>query len=150
MRVWRISREIYPPLDGEGARRYGGRWSSRGSPVVYTAAHLSLAVLEVLVHTDPDVIPTDLAVFEIEVPDDLAIDRVSLDDLPTNWMSIPDHRACRDFGDAWLARADAPVLEVPSAVVPEESNYLIDPAHPESARVTVVGTRPFSFDPRLL
>jgi RES domain-containing protein len=150
MRVWRIARGVYDPLDGEGPRRFGGRWSSRGAPAVYTAAHLSLAVLEVLVHADPDLIPDDLAVFEVDVPDDLPLERVTATALPGDWQSMPEHRVCRPLGDGWLARGAASVLAVPSAIVPEETNYLINPAHPESSRVRVVQTRPFVFDPRLL
>ena len=150
MRVWRIARGVYDPLDGEGPRRFGGRWSSRGAPVVYTAGHLSLAVLEVLVHADPDLIPDDLAVFEVDVPDDLPLERVTAAALPGDWQSMPEHRVCRPLGDGWLARGESSVLAVPSAIVPEETSYLINPAHPESRRVRVVRTRPFVFDPRLL
>jgi RES domain-containing protein len=150
MRVWRIARTVYDPLDGEGARLFGGRWSSRGSPVVYTAAHLSLAVLEVLVHADPDLIPNDLAVFEIEIPDDLAVERVAPEALPADWQKISEHLVCRELGDAWLQGGGAAVLVVPSAIIPEETNYLINPAHPASDRVQVAQTRPFVFDPRLL
>jgi RES domain-containing protein len=150
MRVWRIARQGYAPLDGEGARRFGGRWNSRGLPAVYTAGHLSLAVLEVLVHTDPDLIPLDLAIFEIEMADALSIQRIHAADLPEGWAATPDHRACRELGDAWLAQATHPVLEVPSAVVPEEANYLINPTHADSAIVKVVRTRPFVFDARLI
>jgi RES domain-containing protein len=150
MRVWRIARGVYNPLDGEGPRRFAGRWNSQGVPVVYTAAHLSLAVLEVLVHTDPDLIPNDLTVYEIEIPDDLSISHVRSDALPPDWALVPDHGACREIGDAWLASGTSAVLGVPSAVIPEETNYLVDPAHVESTRVRVVSARPFVFDPRLL
>lgn len=150
MRVWRIAREVYNPLDGEGPRRFGGRWNSRGAPVVYTAAHLSLAILEVLVHADPDLIPNDLAVFEIEVPDDLPMERGQVEARPTDWQSIPEQLVCRQIGDDWITRAERCMLAVPSAIVPEETNYLINPAHPDSRGVQVVRTRPFVFDPRLL
>lgn len=150
MRVWGIAREVYDPLDGEGPRRFGGRWNSRGAPVVYTAAHLSLAVLEVLVHADPDLIPRDLAVFELDLPDDISMERVYLDALPADWQRLPEHRVCRQAGDDWLARGSAAVLALPSAIIPEETNYLMNPAHPDGRRVRVVRTRPFVFDPRLL
>jgi RES domain-containing protein len=150
MRVWRIARKVYDPLDGEGPRRFGGRWNSRGAPVVYTAGHLSLSVLEVLVHADPDLIPNDLAVFEIEVPDGISTEQVPVETLPEDWQTIPEHRVCRQLGDAWLERGEKCVLSVPSAIIPEETNYLINPAHAESARVRVVRSRPFVFDPRLL
>jgi RES domain-containing protein len=150
MRVWRIARQVYDPLSGEGARRLGGRWSSPGRPVVYAAGHLSLAVVEVLVHTDPDLIPDDLAVFQIDVPDTAGTDVVRVDDLPADWARRPNPLVCRQVGDAWLARGESLVLGVPSAVVPEELNYLINPAHPAASDVRVIAQRPFAFDPRLL
>jgi RES domain-containing protein len=150
MRVWRIARQIYNPLDGEGPRRIGGRWNSPGRPVVYAASHLSLSIVEVLVHTDPDLIPDDLTAFEIDVPADATIASVGAGDLPAHWADIPNHPACRELGDAWLQRGEHPLLAVPSAVVPEELNYLINPAHPAAAGLRVVQSRPFVFDPRLL
>ncbi|HEX2077453.1 MAG TPA: RES family NAD+ phosphorylase [Longimicrobium sp.] len=150
MRVWRITRQVYDPLDGEGPRRIGGRWNSPGNSVVYTASHLSLALVEVLVHTDPDLIPEDLTVFQLDVPDSARIQVIRVDDLPAAWARIPNPVACREVGDAWLSRGESLVLAVPSAVVPEEFNYLINPAHPAASGVRVVAQRPFAFDPRLL
>jgi RES domain-containing protein len=150
MRVWRIAASAYDPLDGEGARRFGGRWSSPGQPVVYTAEHLSLAALEVLVHTDPDLLPLDLAAFEIEVPDGLSVARVPLAALPDDWKDLPAHPACRAIGDRWLAAGEAPLLAVPSAIIPVETNYLIASTEAAGSGVRVVDVRPFSFDGRLL
>jgi RES domain-containing protein len=149
MRVWRISRRIYPPLDGEGARLFGGRWNSRGSPVVYTAGSLALAVLEVLVHTDRDLIPNDLHAFEIEIPDAWTPRIVSLDELPAGWDAHDELELCQRFGDAWIHTAAEAVLAVPSAIVPEELNYLINVRHPDAEEVRVVSSRPFTFNPRL-
>lgn len=150
MRVWHIARQVYDPLDGEGPRRIGGRWNSPGRPVVYTAAHLSLSIVEVLVHTDPDLIPDDLTAFEIEVPDTAGIVGVEPGDLPEDWAHIPNHPACRAVGDAWLDRGEHPLLSIPSAIVPEERNYLLNPAHPAASGLRVLRSRPFSFDTRLL
>ncbi|HEX5724603.1 MAG TPA: RES family NAD+ phosphorylase [Longimicrobiaceae bacterium] len=150
MRVWRIARSIYPALDGEGARRHGARWTSPGIAAVYTAESLALAVVELLVHTDPDLVPRDLAAYEIGVPDTLPVQRVSPKELPGDWREIPGHPACRLLGDAWAAVGEIPLLAVPSAVVPEETNYLLNPEHPQAAQVRVVSSRPFTFDPRLL
>src|SRR5215217_6516134 len=129
MLLFRLSRRVHPPLDGEGARLYGGRWNSPGVPVVYAASHLSLAVLELLVHTDPDLLPADLVAHEVELPDDLSVERVDLATLPDDWRDVPDHPACRAIGDAWAAEARAAVLVVPSAVVPQEANWLLNPRH---------------------
>jgi RES domain-containing protein len=150
MLLFRLARRVYPPLDGEGARLYGGRWNSPGAPAAYAASHLSLAVLELLVHTDPDTLPADLVAHTVEAPDDLPAERVDAASLPPDWREVPDHPACRALGDAWLAAARTPLLAVPSAVVPEETNWLLNPRHPAAARVRAVRARPFSFDARLL
>lgn len=150
MRVWRVARRAYAALDGEGARRAGGRWNSPGLPAVYTSSALSLSVLELLVHTDPDLIPNDLRAFEIECPESLTVQFLDVATLPSNWRQIPNHPACRARGDAWLQGRTHPLLGVPSAVVPEELNYLINPAHPDASQIRVARSRAFSFDERLL
>jgi RES domain-containing protein len=149
MRVWRIARECYAPLDGEGARRVGGRWNSPGRPVVYAARAASLAVLEVLAWTDPDDVPDDLRLFEIEVPDDADIESVEISSLPADWTE-PGSPACIAAGDRWLATGNSLALAVPSAVLPEERNLLINPRHPDAVRVYAADSRPFTFDIRLL
>jgi RES domain-containing protein len=150
MRVWRISRKIYPPLDGEGARINGARWNTAGTRVAYTAGSLSLAIVELLVHTDPDIVPDDLVAHEIEIPESVTFRTISRSDLGERWDAHDDLSKCQSMGDAWLASASECMLVVPSAVVPEEFNYLINPKHPETARIQMVSSRPFSFDPRLL
>jgi RES domain-containing protein len=149
MRVWRLARAAHPALDGEGARRAGGRWNSPGVAVVYASSTLSLAVLELLVHTDPDLVPDDLRVSEIDVPASLTAGVLDVATLPPDWRAIPNHPACRAMGDEWVKRRDQVLLGVPSAIVPEELNYLINPAHPEAARIQVVRVRAFAFDKRL-
>ena len=150
MRVWRLARRVHSALDGEGARRAGGRWNSPGIPVVYTSSALSLAVLELLVHTDPDLVPNDLNAFEIEIPEALTRSILDVSTLPSNWRQIPNHPACRAIGDDWLNRQNHALLGVPSAVVPEELNYLINPAHADARLIQVVRSRAFSWDRRLL
>ena len=118
--------------------------------MVYTSSALSLAVLELLVHTDPDLIPNDLSAFEIDVPGSLSADTLDLSTLPSNWRNIPNHPGCRAIGDDWVKRRTHVLLAVPSAVVPEELNYLINPSHPDAAQIRVIRARAFSFDRRLL
>src|SRR5438105_6728022 len=116
-RLWRLAPARHDPLTGEGARRYGGRWTSPGRPAVYLASQLPLAVLEVLVHVDRDTLPLDLAAFAVDVPDALGTpdawsswdaqrgtDGVSLT-LPDAWRSVAQPAGCRAIGDAWLATA---------------------------------------------
>lgn len=137
---WRIARAVYADLSGYGALITGGRWNSPGRPVVYSAADASLAVLEVRVHLDlpPDLLPDDYVLIRIEAAAPLAIERV--DTLPS------DPRA---FGDTWLATGRSAALDVPSAIVPESRNILINPAHPDARTFQIVDTRPFGFDSRL-
>ena len=150
MRGWRLSRRKYSALNGEGARLYGGRWNSIGRAVVYMSSHISLAVLELLVHTDSDLIPNDLEVFEIEIPDAISLETIDPARLPPDWRTIPNHPECQLRGDAWLVAGTSAVLAVPSAVVPEEMNYLLNPLHPDAGLVHVIDSQPFTFDPRLL
>lgn len=150
MRVWRITRRAYQALDGEGARLFGGRWNSEGVPVVYTSSTLSLAALEYLVHVQIEDVPDDLVSLEIDVPDDAGMEQIEIFDLPNDWNQVPDHPACTDLGDEWAASSLGLALRVPSAIIPHESNVLLNPRHPEMPRVNVVAVREFAFDPRLL
>lgn len=151
MRVWRLDRDGRNPLDGLGGVHSAGRWHTRGSRVVYTSSHLSLAVLEKLVHLDPDLLPANLVAFEIEIPDEPSSrERIPLADLPSDWKSQPPASSTQEIGRAWLADAVRPgVLVVPSAIVPSESNYLLNPAHRDAKRWAVVSSEPFRFDARL-
>lgn len=152
MIAWRITRQAYQTLDGEGARLNGGRWSSAGRTVIYTSQSLSLAALEYLVHVDPLLAPSDLVAMEIEVPNDAGLgasaeaDRFPLGD----WRRYPAPEWQAELGDEWLADGTFLWLAVPSAIVPEEHNVLIDPWHARMHDVRVVSTRPFAFDKRLL
>lgn len=136
---WRLCRASFAALDGEGARRFGGRWNRPGRPLVYAAGTAALAVLEVRVHLDlpPELLPDDYVLTAIDLAG-LAVERVAV---------LPPHLG--QFGDAWLAEARTPVLEVPSAIVPESTNLLLNPTHPAAASARIVRSRPFTFDPRL-
>ncbi len=149
MLVWRICRAGHQELDGEGSRLHGGRWNSEGVSVIYTSSTLALTALEYLVHVDIEDAPDDLVAMAIDVPDDAGEEIVAVDDLPGDWNQLPDHPASARIGDQWAAEGTALLLRVPSAVVPEESNLLINPDHPRAGDVRVVSTRPFAFDSRL-
>ncbi|MCH8812980.1 MAG: RES family NAD+ phosphorylase [Gemmatimonadetes bacterium] len=150
MLVWRICREAHQALDGEGSRLHGGRWNSERVSVVYTSSTLALAALEYLVHVDIEDVPDDLVAMAIEVPDDGGEGIVAVDDLPPDWNQVLDHPACARIGDQWAAKGTVLLLLVPSAVVPEESNVLINPDHPRAGDVRMVSIRPFAFDSRLV
>jgi len=119
-------------------------------PAVYTAAHLSLAVLEVLVHvTAVEDLPADLVAIAADMPDDLPIENLRREDLPRDWRRTPAPAALADRGTAWLKAARTAALAVPSAVVPSETNYILNPAHPDFRRIVVGRAEPFGLDPRL-
>ncbi|MYG81866.1 MAG: RES family NAD+ phosphorylase [Gemmatimonadetes bacterium] len=147
--LWRIARAADASLDGEGARLHGARWSSQGVAVVYAASHLPLAALEYLVHIDPEDAPDDLVALGLQVPDDTIASVCEPADLPAGWRATPPPPERRDIGDRWIREGEHLLLRVPSVLVPEESNVLINPAHPDAQRVRVAVTRQFSFDPRL-
>ncbi len=149
MLVYRICRKARQQLDGAGARLYGGRWNNPGVPVVYTAGSLSLAAIEYLVHIDPANAPNDLIATTLDVPDEIEREIVRAKDLPSGWDRRPLHPRCREIGDAWLGRNQTLVLQVPSAPISGESNYLLNPRHRSMARVRVLSKKRFTFDSRL-
>jgi len=154
MTVWRISKRRYsqPPesaFNGEGSKRVGGRWSPAGWRVAYTSSSLALAALEYFVNLDPVDAPADLVSVRVDLPRDLKPDRIAVASLPENWRSTPAPMELRDVGTNWLNLASSLCLMVPSAVVPEESNLLINPAHPDFTRLRFFRPRKFSFDPRM-
>ena len=148
---WRIvkTRHARSAFDGEGARVLGGRWNSPGLPVVYTAGSAALATLEMLVHAgNSSVLPAYVLVgcsFETRVV--LRLDRARL---PRDWHSYPARPELQQLGDAWLKDATSAVLEVPSAIIPTESNYLLNPQHKDFRAIRIAKARPFEFDLRLL
>jgi len=150
--VWRITRAGKKTLSGEGARLYGGRWNSEGRAAIYSSATLSLAVLEYLVHLEPSEIPSDLVTLKIEIPDEPGVGAVAdparFDD--RDWRMTPAPPWQAELGDAWLEDGTFLWLAVPSAVVPEERNILVNPAHRKFGKVRVRSERPFPFDLRLL
>lgn len=119
--------------------------------MVYAAASPSLAVLEVLVHLDlsPDLLPDDYLLLAIDIPDDIEIKRLNPDELPFDWTS-PDGSTARAVGEKWLDDGKSAVMVVPSVIVAEENNVLINPRHSDAARISENSSRRFEFDFRLL
>jgi RES domain-containing protein len=136
-------------LSGTGARLYGGRWNSEGKPAIYLASSRSLAVLEVLVHLPPLMIPNNYCLVEIEVPDD-SITQLSPDDLPANWRDISPPLALKQTGDEFLKKQEHLLMKLPSSIVPMEYNYLLNPLHQDIRKVKISGKNPFNFDGRLV
>ena len=151
MRVHRLvkARHAASPLDGEGARRAGGRWNPKGLPLVYSSSTLALCALELLVHLDPAAIPGDLIAIEAEIPETLPLLQWQPADLPAGWRTDAGQPALQAKGGDWIKQATSGVILVPSVIVPSETNILINPAHPDAAKVFVVARTPFTLDPRL-
>ena len=149
--AWRIvkARHQATAFDGEGARLYGGRWNSRGLPVVYVAASPALAALEMLVHVgDSGVLASYVSIACTFDP--ALVLRLDRQRLPKDWRSSPALPELALVGDAWLKDGTSAVLDVPNAIIPDESNYLLNPRHADFAAITIGRPQPFEFDLRLL
>jgi len=148
--AWRICKAKYAKSmwSGIGARSVAGRWQSKGVPVVYVSATISLATVEQLVHLDS----ADVLLKFVKCPvtfDESLVMSCDVRKLPKNWRSDPPPPSLRAIGDGWGAAAPTPVLAVPSAVISDEWNYVINPAHPRFRQLVIGKVQPFSFDPRL-
>ncbi|TWF37371.1 RES domain-containing protein [Chitinophaga polysaccharea] len=150
MEVYRISKCAYiNDLSGTGARLYGGRWNSPGHAVMYTAGSRALSALEVLVHIPLKTIVQDFCIATIHIPDNVAIKVLTKHDLPSGWQSLAPFPALQQIGDEWIDTARYAVLRIPSVVIADEYNYLLNPLHPDAASISIVDTQPFVFDQRL-
>lgn len=150
MKAWRISKRKYAfSTDGEGAKRTGQRWSKVGVPALYAGFSVAICALEVLVHTST-VVPDDMVLVELELPDDdaLYLNTVS-SDLPDGWDDLPSSVAAQLYGTQWLQSGSYLGIIVPSAIVPEEKNVVINPLHSSMSRVSLSIVRDFTFDSRL-
>ncbi len=151
-RVYRVLRQPYAgaPFDGEGAYRYGGRWSSPGSRVAYASEHESLAMLEYFVHLDADDPPPDLVLAVADVPDDLKRETIATSKLPSHWRDTPAPAELVHYGDDFVKRVECGMLlVVPSALAPSERNWLLNPLHPDFRKIIHRDTQPLNYDPRL-
>lgn len=148
MRLWRISN--HASLSGDGGLYVAGRWHSRGRRVVYLADHPASALVDVMVHLgiDAEDLPTHYQLLGVEVPDDLAITTVEETALPADWRT--QTALTRARGDDWLRDAGSALLRVPSAIVPQAANYLLNAVHAEAARVSLLGPLRAAFDARLM
>jgi RES domain-containing protein len=146
--LWRISNHL--SLAGDGALRAPGRWHTRGRRVVYCAQSPAAALLEILVHFEIDIqdLPVRYRLLKIEAPDDVQVERVSVEQLPPDWPEKTE--VTRTLGDGWLTLGSAALLSVPSAIVPETFDVLLNPAHRDAKRMVIVQTGEHAIDPRLL
>jgi RES domain-containing protein len=135
--VWRLvtARYAATAFSGEGARLYGGRWSRKGVPMVYTAGSRSLAVLEALVQDQP--LRARYHMIPAMLPNNLKIERIAPDALPPNWRSLAAREELQAIGSEWVKGVSTAVLAVPSAVIPAETNYLLNPLHPQFGKIEI-------------
>jgi RES domain-containing protein len=149
LRAWRIVKERHAAtaFDGEGARLHGGRWNSVGVRVVYASGSKSLAALESLVHL-PRPVTARYVVIPVDIDEGL-VEVFPAGRLPAGWTAEPPSPVSQRIGDVWVRAGRSAVLALPS-VLTRETNYLLNPAHPDFGKLHPGKPEPFSFDPRLL
>ena len=151
IRAWRLIKasHAHKAFTGEGARLWGGRWNSKGIRIIYTAESLSLAALEVMVHTHLYNALKNYVCIPIDFHPRLS-QSIPIENLPDNWRADPIPESVRAIGDRWVQNQESVILKVPSAIIPTESNYLINPSHPDFKKMVIHSSQQFSFDSRLL
>jgi RES domain-containing protein len=137
------------PFDGEGAYRYGGRWSSPGIRLSYASEHQSLAMLEYFLHLDKDDPPTDLVLAIAEIPADISAEQIEIGDLIESWRDPAAPPQLARYGDDFAQLGSHCLLFVPSVLAPSENNCLINPAHRDYSRIRVLKPEPLVYDPRM-
>jgi RES domain-containing protein len=149
MIVYRLSKSKYSKdLSGKGAEKTGARWNSKGTPMLYTSASRALCTAEIAVHTPLGNVPGDYSIISLEVPDDSVLD-LNSSTLPPDWKSFPHPDSTQKTGDKFISDGKYVVLKVPSAVVPGEYNFLLNPNHKYFQKVKILNIESFTFDERL-
>ena len=148
--AWRIvkRRHARTAFTGEGARLYGGRWNNPGVAIVYTAESQSLAALEMVVHLDSTALLLSYVVIQVSINESFIL-TVAPPELPRNWRTDPPPMRVRELGDAWVRSGKSAVLKVPSATLPAEHNFLLNPHHPDFLKISIGKPSSFQFDARL-
>jgi len=129
---------------------HGGRWNRKDIPVVYASENRSLATLEFWVHVPLSILPSNLSIACLDISDDIVVEQISIADLPKNWRDYPAPPELADLGSEWAMAMRSLLLRVPSVVVPDEFNALINPKHPDMNRVVISSVESYMFDRRLL
>jgi RES domain-containing protein len=149
MLIWRLCRAVHAgtAFSGEGARRFGGRWNSRGVPMVYCSSSLALAAIELFVHLDPTQAPEDLVSISATLPEGEPVRTVTPAELPPAWWTDP--LGTRKLGDAWIRSGSSLAIQVPSVPIRSEWNVLVNPQHPRMSELHTDPPQPFVFDARM-
>jgi RES domain-containing protein len=150
-RAWRLvkAKHMASAFDGEGARLFGGRWNSVGVPMVYVSQSIALAVLEILVHLEDPQLLSFYHLCRVEWEEEW-VQVLDVAGLPENWRDAIAPATLKGIGDDWIRSGSSAVLQVPSAIIPDEANFLLNPRHPDFSRMTLGAPQAFDFDPRLL
>ena len=151
MKLYRITKSKRAgDLSGEGARLSGGRWNSKGTPMLYSSEHISLAALEVSAHLNSLMMKLNHSCITIEIPDDDGlISELSSEVLPTTWRNYPPPEILKNFGDKFVRDLEFLALKVPSVLSPNEFNYLLNPMHRRYTEIRIVDQQDFFFDSRI-
>lgn len=150
MIVYRLAKSKYcHDLSGKGAGKTGGRWNSKGIPIVYTSNSRALCTVEIAVHMPLSILPIDFKLVTINIPDSIVFAEMNAKILPKEWASIPYSGITQKYGDRFIKDQKYAVLKVPSAVVSGDFNFLINPQHVDFSKIQIIKTESFSFDERL-
>lgn len=148
MKVFRFAKRKHASdLSGIGASLFPGRWDKRGRPVLYAGESIEIALLEIVVHTPPQLVP-DLNLVTLQIPEN-SITELEEKSLPDNWSKSPPPTVLSEIGDEWLKNNLSIALKVPSSIVPSAFNFVLNCQHPKFKQVRIISNEPFDFDPRL-
>ncbi len=151
MEVFRIAKNKFiDDLSGAGSRLHGGRWNKKGTAVVYTSCYRSLAALELIVHVPQKNLTNDYQLAIIDIPEGINMKIIYAESLPEHWRTVSINPHLQGIGDRWLAEGMYCILQVPSVVIPQEWNYVINPAHPEAKEIRIVKTEDLILDERFV
>ncbi len=152
MEVYRITQETFSAdLTGNGSRLYGGRWNPEGVFALYASQSRSLALLENIVHTPVSILKEKTYIIvTLHIPDDAATEVINIKDLPSNWDAFQIQPVTRNIGNRFFQKASGLLLQVPSVLMPEEYNYVLNPLIPAMKEVKIIHTRPLVFNDRLM
>jgi len=149
MIVFRLIQEKYSPdWDGKGAELIGRRWNSKGVPMIYTSESRALCTAEIAVHIALGSAPAEYILLTINIPDNTEISEIDLISLPQGWRKFPFDEFSRKLGDDLIQQNQFLVMKVPSAVIPGDFNYLINPRHPDFEKIKIIKSEPYEFDER--
>ncbi len=149
MIVFRLIKiEYSPDWSGKGAERIGRRWNSKGIPMIYTSSSRALCTAEVAVHLPLGNVPEGFEMITILIPDDVSFYEIGEKNLPSGWKTFPQPESTQIIGDQFIIQNQFLVMKVPSAVIPGDINYLINPRHPDFGRIEIIKKEPYEFDER--